>query len=309
MGRFLSKKQSIQEANLKLEQRFINESSGWANMRLFKDSSGIDELGKTGHYKDRKKLRVDEIIRVVVPKSALGDFSFDDVQGPLISAIKEKINLKLEKLENLDRLPMSETYKVAYKIFEPVLYGMDKEKYPIKIYTPPTPEKAEKGITDENVGTYYYIIVESNDLVTLILSDKEDFETEVKNHEERKGSNKPIRVLNAPATVEFNLAEVMGIKIESPEKKLIDPNDLEYEVRGDYRTKDGGRFYHKKHGKGVIQNTSNGRVGEPDQRGILDWVDVKFPSLGGKIIRFKNVYAKRFFERQAQYGKDMYKNI
>lgn len=309
MGRYISKKQSIQEANLRLEKRFINESSDWANMRLFKDSSGIDELGITNHYSERKKLRVDDIIRVVVPKFALGDFSFDDVQGPLISAIKEKLNLKLEKLEKLDRLPMSETYKVAYKIFEPVLYGMDKEKYPIKIYTPVTPEKAEKGITDENVGTYYYIVVESNDLITLILSDTEDFEKAVKSHEERKGSDKPVRVLNAPATVEFNLAEIMGIKIESPEKKLIDPNDLEYEVRGDYRTKDGGRFYHKKYGKGVIQNTSNGRVGEPDQRGMLDWVDVKFPTQGGKIIRFKNVYAKRFFDRQAMYGKDMYKNI
>lgn len=300
MGRFKSKKQSIEEANRKLEERFINESDGWANMRLFKDSPNLDELGRTDHYNKRKKLRVDEILRVVVPKSSLGDFTLQDIQERLISAIKEKINAKLEKIENMEKLPLSETYKVAYKIFEPILYGMDKEKHPIKLFTPPTPEKKEKGITEENVGTYYYIIVESNDIITLILSDKPDFEKEVREHEERKGSDKPIKILNAPAIFEFNLGEVMGIKIDGPKSKFIDPTELDYEVRGDYRTKDGGRFYHKKYGKGIIQNTSNGRVGEPDTRGILEWVDVKFPSLGNKIIRFNKVYAKKFFELQAK---------
>jgi hypothetical protein len=300
MGRYTSKKQSIQEANRKLEERFINESNGWANMKLFKNSSDLDELGKTDHYVVRKKLRVDEITKVIVPKSALGDFSLGDIQEPLISALKEKINGKLDKLENMEKLPLSETYKVAYKIFEPVLYGMDKEKHPIKIFTPPTPEKREKGITEENVGTYYYIVVESNDIITLILSDNPDFEKAVKEHEERKGSDKPIRILNAPATFEFNLGEIMGIKKEEPRSKFIDPTELDYEIRSDYRTKDGGRFYHKKYGKGIIQNTSNGRVGEPDTRGILDWVDVKFPSLNGKIIRFDKIYAKKFFELQTK---------
>jgi hypothetical protein len=45
MGRYISKKQNIQEANKKLENRILNENSGWANMRLFKDTEGLDELG------------------------------------------------------------------------------------------------------------------------------------------------------------------------------------------------------------------------------------------------------------------------
>lgn len=309
MGRYISKKQNIQEANFKLEKRFINESSNWANMRLFNDSLGIDELGQGNHYKDRKRLRVDQIIKVIVPKSALGDFSLGEIQDPLISAIKENINSKLKRLEDQDKFPISETSRVAYKIFEPILYGMDKKNYPIKIYVPPTPEKLEKGVTEEGVGTYYYVIIGNNNLISLILSDKEDFEAEVKKHEERRGSETPIRILNVTNTFTFNLAELMGVKVEEPGIKFITPDDLEYQVRSDYRTKDGGKFFHKEYGKGVIQNTSNGRVGEPDQRGFLDWVDVKFPSLGNKTIRFKKVLSKRYFERQSQYGKDMFKNV
>jgi hypothetical protein len=300
MGRYTSKKQSIQEANRKLEERFINESNGWANMKLFKNSSDLDELGKTDHYVARKKLRVDEITKVIVPKSALGNFELSAIQEPLISALKESLNARLARIEDMEKLPVSETHKVAYRIFEPILYGMDRKKHSIKIFTPPTPEKREKGITEENVGTYYYVVIESNDIITLILSDNPDFEKAVKDHEERKGSDKPVKIVNATYIFDFDIVTVMGGKREGPKEVFIDPEDLEYLVRGDYRTKDGGKFFHKKHGIGIIQNTSNGRVGEPDQRGIVDWVDVKFPSLNGKIIRFDKVYAKKFFVLQAK---------
>jgi hypothetical protein len=61
----------------------------------------LNELTFDQHYPDRKKIRVDNIRKVIVPKEALGNFTLSEIQEPLINAIKSKLSLKLSTLRLL----------------------------------------------------------------------------------------------------------------------------------------------------------------------------------------------------------------
>jgi hypothetical protein len=245
----------------------------------------LKELYPTGHYKDRKKERVDNITDIYVPKEALGNFTLNQIKEPLIKYIQEIINKKLVGLESLD-MPLSKTYRIGYKFFIPVIESNGK-KYPVTITT-------LKGI-----GTYYYIIVKNDSLITIIISDAEDFEKEVKDHSKRNYEGEPIKILDIPGAVyPIDLNKVMGI--EDPRREKLSIENEPYTIRTDYRK--GADFEHEKYGKGKIVNTSNGTSGKGDANGKLDWVEVDFgkPFLsGGKlqtVRRIPNIYTKTYFD-------------
>ena len=246
----------------------------------------LKELYLTTHYKDRKKERVDNITNISIPKESLGDFTLNQVKEPLIKYIQEILNKKLVSLESVN-MSLSETYRIGYKFFAPVIESNNK-KYPITITT-------LKGI-----GTYYYIIVKDNELITIVISDAEDFEKEVRDHSKRNYGDEPVKILNVPGFIyPIDLNKVMGI--EGPKKERLSQEQLPYVIRTDYRK--GADFEHEKHGKGTIVNTSTGASGRGDANGKLDWVEVDFGKLfvsgGGKpqtVRRIPNIYTKIYFD-------------
>jgi hypothetical protein len=245
----------------------------------------LKELILSPHYKDRKKERVDSITNIYVPKEALGNFTLNQVKEPLIKYIQEILNKKLVSLESLN-MPLSETYRIGYKFFIPVIETLDK-KYPITL------------TTLAGTGTYYYIIVKNNELVTLIISDAEDFEKEVRDHSKRNYGDEPVKILNIPGAIyPIDLNKVMGV--EGPRREKSSPENEPYTVRTDYRK--GADFEHEKYGKGKIVNTSNGAAGKGDANGKLDWVEVDFGKeflSGGKlqtVRRIPNIYTRIYFD-------------
>jgi hypothetical protein len=245
----------------------------------------LKELGLSSHYKDRKKERVDNITDIYVPKEALGDFTLNQIKEPLIKYIQEIINKKLTSLESLD-MPLSENYRIGYKFFIPVIESNNK-KYPITI------------TTLKGTGTYYYIIVKDNSLITIVISDAGDFEKEVRDHSKRNYGDEPVKILNVPGSIyPIDLNKVMGI--EGPKKEKLSQEQLPYVIRTDYRK--GADFEHEKFGKGKIVNTSTGVGGKGDANGKLDWVEVDFGKVfvsGGKpqtVRRIPNIYTKIYFD-------------
>ena len=245
----------------------------------------LKELNLSDHYKDRKKERVDGILDLYVSKEALGNFTLSQVKESLIKHIQEVINKKLSTLETQD-IPLSKNYRIGYKFFVPVIEANGK-KYPITL------------TTLEGTGTYYYVVIKDNTLVTLIISDAEDFEKEIKDHSKREYGDEPIKILNIPGIVySIDLNKVMGV--EAPKKEKPSEETLDYTVRTDYRK--GADFEHKKYGKGKIINTSTGVGGKGDANGKLDWIDVDFGKpfvSGGKlqtVRRIPNIYTKVYFD-------------
>jgi len=246
----------------------------------------LKELNLSGHYKDRKKERVDNILDLYVSKNALGNFTLDQVKEPLIKYIQNILYKKLSDLENKDTVPLSETYRVGYKFFIPVIETGGR-KYSITL------------TTLEGTGTYYYVIVKENSLVSVIISDAEDFGKEVREHSKRKYGDEPVKILEFPeALYPIDLNKVMGI--EDPKKEKPSTENISYTIRTDYRK--GAEFEHEKFGKGKIINTSTGVGGKGDANGKLDWIDVDFGKpfvSGGKlqtVRRIPNIYTKTYFD-------------
>tara|TARA_B110000503_G_C7131333_1_gene406933 strand:- start:345 stop:1106 length:762 start_codon:yes stop_codon:yes gene_type:complete len=245
----------------------------------------LKELSLSPHYKDRKKERVDSITNIYVSKEALGNFTLNQVKEPLIKYIQDVLNKKLVSLESLN-MPLSEAYRIGYKFFIPVIENNGK-KYPITL------------TTLDGIGTYYYIIVKDNELVTLIISDAEDFEKEVRDHSKRVYGDEPLKILNIPGVIySIDLNKVMDV--EGPKKEKLSQEQLPYTIRTDYRK--GADFEHEKYGKGKIVNTSAGAAGKGDANGKLDWVETDFGKefvSNGKVQtvrRIPNIYTRIYFD-------------
>lgn len=245
----------------------------------------LKELISTDHYIERKIDRVINIKQINVSKEALGDFTLSQIQKPLIKEIQNIILNKLKNLELKD-FPLSQAYYIGYKFFTPVLENNNKQ-YPITI------------TTDKGTGTYYYIIIYDEKLITVVVSDSDNFEQDIPKHLKRKKIDVPVKTITSiDAIYPINLNKLMGIKAPKPEK--VAEKDLPYKVRTDYRI--GANFEHKIYGTGKIVATSSGTGGKADQRGMLAWVEVDFgkPYLsGGKVLKTRkiyNVYAKPYFD-------------
>ena len=282
------------------------------------------------HYEDRIKDRVDNIKKVIVPKEALGNFTLSQIQEPLIKAIQKDLHIINDRMLRTPDFAKSENSFVAYKIFTPFIRA-NRINYPITIET------------DAGTGTYYYIVINDNNLSTIIISDYENLRSKVEDHVKRVYPNDfkkgtPIKVISSISEkVIFNLPELMGT-VKKPEKVL--EKDLPYVVRTDYRI--GANFEHigdpgnrsnknltsyvngdgggaasnsgNGYGIGTITATSSGNAGKADSRGILTWIDVDFgkPFLSGgklqKTRRFTNIYAKPYFTIPVTENKEI-KNI
>jgi hypothetical protein len=241
----------------------------------------LQELISTTHYDERKQDRIINIKNITIPKEALSNFTLNQIEQPLIKYIQDSILIKLKSLESQD-IPSSQNYYVGYKFYTPVIETNGKQ-YPITIKS------------SDLTGTYYYVIIHKERLITLVLTSEEDLRNKITSHLERKGISTPLKIIqSAPSPI--NLNKLMGI--ESKEEKISE-KDIPYKVRTDYRI--NTPFEHDAYGKGTIVATSSGNTGKSDQRGMLDWIEVDFgkPFLSGgklqKTRKIPNIYAKTYF--------------
>jgi hypothetical protein len=206
----------------------------------------------------------------------------------IIEKIENEISTRTSRLEKLSEFPISINYKIGYKLIKPIL-KYDNNTIPLELKV----EYTTKNIKKIGIGTSYVAIISDNKLITLMLLSEDDdanIELEMEKHQQRKDYEKPPRVLTA-SNYEFFITP----KTETT-KTLIDPTTLPYSIKTSYRV--GSNFTHKDYGVGkVIAAASSGtRSGEPDSRGIVEWIEVDFEKpyvVGGQLKKtrvIKNVY-------------------
>lgn len=262
----------------------------------------LNELILTNHYTRRKTDRVLGIKDIFFSPEALGTYSLNQVKEPIINKLKEDL-LKLSTEMEKGSMAISKTQFVGYKIAAPHIQNNNK-RYPINIIAEYYDEDKESTVT--SVGTYYYVIIKDEVLITLILSNSTDPEVEMLDHVKRKyplqfqNVNPSIAFFNTNDKYIIDLNDLMGVNRIQKEK--ITKASLPYTVKTDYRVSTGTpNFTHRMYGAGKIVDTSSGKSGKADQQGKLEWIDVDFgkPYLfKGKIKtirRIDNIYAEPYF--------------
>jgi len=259
----------------------------------------LNELNLTSHYVDRKKER-GTILDVSLSKDAYGGYQFSEVKDALIPKISKEYNDRLSRLESAPNIASSKQQAVGYKIIKPFLIN-NNTKYPITL----TVESTKNGKAVKNEGNTPVAIIIDNTLITLlVLNNPTDAEIEkqIKDHMVRANvkSNLDPKILQFDDfEYKIDLNTLMG-NVASKEK--ISPEDLPYTLKTSYRPKT--QFTHKTYGTGtVVAAASAGtRSGEPDSRGIVDWVEVDFGKpyvSSGKLQttrRIPNVYTTLAFK-------------
>jgi hypothetical protein len=234
------------------------------------------------HWSDRIRERGTILDIINFPKDS--PISKQEV----IEQIENELLSRTSRLEKLQKFPISLKYKIGYKLMKPILsYGNNKTPLELKVkYTTNDVEKI-------GIGTSYIVIITDDMLITLMLL-KEDNNIEIEaalsKHQERKKFNKPPKTLTA-SNYEF----IITPKTKTT-KTLINPTTLPYKIKTSYRV--GSEFTHKEYGVGkVVAAASAGtRSGEPDSRGMVEWVEVDFGKpyvVGGQLKKtriIKNIY-------------------
>ena len=254
---------------------------------------GIDlnELINTKHYIDRKKERgnINDILNL--NKQITGDkYQPEDIKPEIINNIESELNKRLSYLEELNAIPISFSKTVAYKILKPIL-KINNTNHELLLKA----EYDSNGVSKSNTGTFYVAIVSSNKLITLLLLESKsdsELEDQIINHSKRE--DLPIQSVTILTFDNFEYIIPLGESTQ--QKELIDPSTLPYKLKTSYRV--GSDFTHNDYGTGkVIAAASAGtRSGEPDSRGMVDWVEVDFgkPYVSGgelkKTRMIKNVY-------------------
>jgi hypothetical protein len=276
----------------------------------------LEELSLSGHYGNRKIERGD-ILDIVLPKEAYGDYSTVETRQKLKATIEKELDSRLSKLESSD-IDASKSADIGYKIIKPILISKDT-KYPVTMtaeYTVyekvegkeiPKRDKEGKIIKKKSTGILYYGIISDNTFVTLMIEnvkDDMDLEFKMRDHLKQKENkkNKPIKILTHPDfEYEIDIDELFGNK-EKIKKEIPTEDSVEYSVRTDYRK--NADFDHKTYGIGTIVNTSAGAGGKGDASGKLDWVEVDFGkpySKGGQFFKTRKispVFTKVYFDTQ-----------
>jgi hypothetical protein len=238
----------------------------------------LNELTLSTHWGKRKAER-GSIIDIVNY-----DDGFPLYKEDIIKSVEDELNKRISQLKKTSDIPVSSNSTVAYKLIKPFI-KMGGKLIPLQLKTIYSKGGQEK----INVGTTYVVIINKNELITLLLVNGSDDNiiTRAKSHDERKGQDRPVKLLSA-IDVDY---------IVNPTKttvELIDPSILPYKLRTDYRK--GAEFEHDVYGKGKIITTSNGTTGIGDNTGKLDWVEVDFDKpyvSGGKFMttrKIKNIY-------------------
>jgi hypothetical protein len=259
----------------------------------------LNELNLTSHYVDRKKER-GTILNISLSKDAYDGYQFSEVKNALIPKISKEYNDRLSRLESAPNIVSLKQQAIGYKIIKPFLIN-NNIKYPITLTFKST--KKDKEVTNE--GNTPLAIINDNTLITLlILNNPTDAEIEkqIKDHIIRANikSNLDPKILQFDDfEYKIDLNTLMGNVVS---KEKISPEDLPYILKTSYRPKT--QFTHKTYGTGIVVAAASAgtRSGEPDSRGVVDWVEVNFgkPFLsGGKFQttrRIPNVYTTLAFK-------------
>ena len=255
---------------------------------------GIDlnELETDSHFNLRKQQRGIASDITNLNQQMVGDKDVKEVKQQLIEKIEEEFGKRLSYLENLKTLPVSFTNTIVYKIMKPVL-SSNGVKYDLMLKAQST--VGDTDVETSHVGTFYYIIIDNDKLFTIKVGNKEtdnDLIQKTQSHQQQKNRKiKPVKILTF-ADFEY----VIPLDEKTQEVNLIDPTTLPYSIKASYRV--GSNFTHKDYGTGkVVAAASSGtRSGEPDSRGVVEWVEVDFgkPYVSGgqfkKTRIIKNVY-------------------
>jgi hypothetical protein len=234
------------------------------------------------HWQDRVKERGTILDITNFPK----DYPMSKQE--VSQQIQDELNLRSNRLLKLKEFPLSIPNDVGYKLMKPILIH-ENNRIPLKLKVEYTTKIGKK----INIGTSYIAVISDNILRTLLLLNEDDdatIESNMANHQERNKTKKPIRTSTAP-DYEFIITPKTEIT-----KTLIDPKSLPYRIKTSYRV--GSDFVHNDYGTGrVVTAASAGtRSGEPDSRGMVEWVEVDFgrPYVTGGVLKktriIKNVY-------------------
>ena len=258
----------------------------------------LQELTQDEHYNTRKKERGEDILSITnLNQKMLGDkYTVKEIAPIIIDKIKAELQKRLSYFEKMNNFSASFKEIIGYKILKPILKINDNE-YELSLKTQYSKGKDKQGepIMKDNIGTTYILTISNDKLLTLLLyptMGDSSIEDSLESHEKRKEKSKEVRLLTLG---DFEYIIDLDEPVEKPDKK-INLDDLDYKVKASYRK--GSTFAHNKYGVGeVVDAASAGtRAGEPDSRGIVDWVKVDFgkPYLAsGKLETartIKNVY-------------------
>lgn len=252
---------------------------------LKKINIDLDELNLTKHYNDRKKERSVILDVPNLTQQMIGDNDIQTVKDQIISQTQNEISKRLTQLENIKSLPLSFREIIVYKIIKPVLSFQGK-KYDLLLTTESEVNNVKKLYNDK----YYYAIVEEDDIITLMGGVGDDSEIEEKTLNHLKQKNKPIKPVKILTLSDYEY--IIQLDKSVLQNITFTPNELPYKVKTSYRP--GTKFTHSKFGTGTITSASS--YGQPDSRGIVDWIEVKYDSpyvTGGQLKdtrRFEKLY-------------------
>lgn len=266
----------------------------------------VSEARLTGHYIERKAQR-GKILDIILPFSAYERHDKDETVNKLLPLIQSELYKRLEVLENSD-ISISDTYNVGYVVFSPFIKNRD-QVYPIMMKISSTVGKSS--VEKIYIGKTYVVSVKGNSLITLLLLDDDKNSAIIEKMREHDKQNKSLN--NKEYTVVRNNLNKFIIdidtlfgkeveKIEKPQEEKIDISTLPYTVKTSYRP--GSSFEHKNYGSGkIVSAASSGtRSGDPDARGMIDWIEVDFgkPYLSGgkfyKTRKLNNIYSTLYFK-------------
>ena len=295
-----------------MEKQFITEAgrlqklAGVLKEGVAQETSNIEEVNQTDHYKERKEDR-SQIVDIQVSPEALVPYTRERIIPNLKDLIQKRLLMRLRDSEASTEKQAGSIVR-ALPILTPYLQNSGTI-YPIYLVTK-TRDKDK-----ENVGNTFVLVKIGDNLVTLMVVPRDaDLMVQTKKHLEKKvaeGKTDP-KVLTYTIDVgrTLNSDYIIDIKQAADdvqfglEKATVSQEELPYKVRTDYR-KDA-MLNHDTYGNGKIVNTSAGKMGDPGISGKLEWVDVDFgkPFLkAGKLTsirRINNVYTTRYFATKAQ---------
>lgn len=256
----------------------------------------LTEAIASDHYLERKNLR-GNILDVILPRAAYDGYDLDVLKTKLIPQLKQGLLKKLKAIEGND-FGESNKFFIGKIVFRPFL-EKDGNEYPIKIVIS-SESKTSKGET-------YYVIISDNKLVTFILAPSHDIsgiERDMNAHNQRLGlKGKPTKIISSENdNVVYNIRSLFGEEIPKEKESKININSLPYIPKLTYRP--GSTFNHKKFGTGKITTATSGgsRSGDPDNRGIVDQIEVDFGNpyvSGGKLHKtrkLEKIYTSQYFK-------------
>jgi hypothetical protein len=254
--------------------------------KLLNEVIDLEELKTKPHWNQRVKERGTILDIINFPK----DYPLSKQE--VTKQIEDELIRRAINLEKLKEVPLSLPYKVGYKLFKPLL-NYNGKNIPLNLKV----EYTVKGAKKIGIGNSFVAIINDDTLITLLLLPSDDnptIELSMEKHEGREYEKpKPIKIISS-SNYEFIIAP----KPES--SQLIKITDLPYKVKTSYRP--GTTFIHDKYGTGIIvaAASSGTRSGEPDSRGMVDWVEVKYkqPYVSGGQLKntrkFEKIYTSIF---------------